>query len=178
MTVGQFAVAIVEDRAMWNSLLKVGAVASSLLLVSGFVAYRAGAFDLYFRPADPFEGIKSEIMSGSKSDGMFEPSAEYVSPTVAGEEQTPSATMIYSTKSAPIFEEPLQPTVTAPETSNEKANEQDPFAEPEAPTTTPAAVNDRVIQAGSKAMVLDLQPPNPKAPPQPAQPTNNPGKSP
>src|SRR4051812_16855929 len=47
-----------------KTILKVAVILSSVLLVSGFLAYRAGAFDRLFGPA---------IMSSSKSCRAFDP---------------------------------------------------------------------------------------------------------
>lgn len=125
--------------------LRPAAIASSLLLVGGFVAYRAGAFDRYFRPAAPLEGVELEMMSGSKSDGMFDTPADYVSPTLD----------IPSTKWSPVItQEDIAPTTPVP---------------------VPSSPSDPVFQSSSKAMVLDLKPPSNNAPPTPpASQTANP----
>ena len=51
-----------------KSLLRLVAVAGAVLLVAGFISYRAGAFDwLKPKPAREPADPKSTIISGSKS---------------------------------------------------------------------------------------------------------------
>jgi hypothetical protein len=73
-----------------SPLLKVAAILSSVLLVSGFLAYRAGAFNRLFGPS---------MMGSSKSGRAFEPDQL----TTPGAVQT-DPTLMYSSKSiAPLI---------------------------------------------------------------------------
>src|SRR5260370_36850146 len=87
-----------------NSLLKLAVIASSVLLLSGFVAYRAGAFNWLFTPT---------IMSSSKSHQIFgAPATTQEPPTEA---TTLDPTIMYSSKSmAPLIVQPAPISSGAP----------------------------------------------------------------
>jgi hypothetical protein len=152
-------------------VLKVVAVASSLLFVGAFVAYRAGAFDRFWRPTEgSFDGAKADIMGGSKSDGMFGDDAAPATTSSEGElsaEETQKIEMFFSTKSAPVFDD-VNPTFTTPPAYEDQVEA----------SNMPRSPNDRTIQPGSKAMVLDIYPPTTNAPPPPVSQLSDPPKLP
>jgi hypothetical protein len=129
-----------------NLLLKIAVGVSSLLLVSGFVSYRAGAFNRFLSPSDTptvpttLGGSKFKtvieppssnppyasspdlaIMSSSKSIILAPPSTVTVpAPTPAQQPSpapTPSPTVIPSPKAGPIFTPPPAP-ITPPPAPN------------------------------------------------------------
>jgi hypothetical protein len=112
-----------------NKLLKLCALASSLLLAIGFVSFQAGAFD-------------SRSESGSRATDLPE-----IKPVVDEENSKPAVTdhLMYSSKSAPVF-------VPADE---EAALADDEL--PNDPSTEPVAF-DQTIMSGSKVL-LPTKPP-------------------
>jgi len=123
--------------------LKLAVIGSSLLLVGGFVSYRAGAFDRFFGAGDGSQTISSELIGGSKSAEVFGEFEErsLVSPADDPAAPQPDA-MIYSTKSSPMIEVHKGLATTPP-----------------TPPVASPPPSDRVLQAGSKAMMIDLTPP-------------------
>jgi len=81
-----------------NTLLKLAVVASSVLLVAGFVSYRAGAFNWLMRPslrsADSESGFDS-----SKSGKVFRQSSPAQQPSPG---TTPPESTIMSGSKSPI----------------------------------------------------------------------------
>ncbi len=96
-----------------NSLLKVATVVSSVLLVGGFVSYRAGAFDWLTgtgaRPAnsESSPALDPSLLSGSKSDLIFREPANSQQPPPAA--QPAPAIMSGSKSLAPAIFPPAQP---------------------------------------------------------------------
>lgn len=114
-----------------RSVLKWAVVASSVLLVSGFICYQAGAFNWLTRPRptagtqenneEMFGGSKSRLLlGGSKSDILVDPKTSPPGPS--------DGTLILGTKSAPIFTPtpPPQPTPGAEKSEPKGATEKKP----------------------------------------------------
>lgn len=125
-----------------KAALKLAAIGSSLLLVGGFVSYRAGAFDRFFRPAT------TEVMGGSKSREVFGEFEKAQSQPPDDPASAESEVMMFSSKSSLVISE----------------DDVDPTPAP--PSTSPPP-SDRIIQAGSKSMMIDLTPPAPAPNPEP-----------
>src|SRR5262245_47314458 len=104
-----------------KAVLKLAAVLSCVLLVSGFVAYRAGAFNQLMEPGtQPADLVSDTAVEEKRSEDITPPtraSSEWrynftpTRPSIVSED-TPS-TIIHGPKSAPVFG-PLEGLTPAP----------------------------------------------------------------
>jgi len=95
-------------------ILKIAAVFSAIVLVGGFVSYRAGAFDKFFEPPAPVappqsapapettpnstETLDPILMSTSKSAGVLIPP-----PKKNAQESQPKQQILPGSKSMPVI---------------------------------------------------------------------------
>ncbi len=150
-----------------NVLLKLAVVASSVLLVGGFVSYRAGAFNRFSETSAPPTGSEpsltfdQSLLSGSKSEIIFrEPAASQQPPAVTGQ---PTPTIMGGPKyKAPLID-PFAPDTPAP------------LQQPPPPTAPPAPAAP-AIMSGSKSLAPLVIPPAPITPNSPPPSASQPSK--
>jgi hypothetical protein len=139
-----------------NSLLKVTAVVSSLLLGGAFICYRAGAFDSRTEPPAPPAEISNSppsqqiLLDSSKSGRIFRDPGQAQQPA-SGTPQPP-ITIMSGSKS-------LEPSTIIP-----------PANRPAPPANSPTPLT---IMAGSKSFII-APPPKPQGA-QPPAPAPSPG---
>jgi hypothetical protein len=142
-----------------GSLLKSAVVVSSVLLVGGFIAYRAGAFNRLMAPTpQPVESSGDPIgddylLSGSKSDRIILVPATTQQP--AGDKAQLDAALMGGSKTISIG-----PLVTPPSGSTPGAQ------------STSTKESTPTLMGGSKYAPIVIPPPPNKSSPQP--PSNSP----
>ncbi len=93
-----------------NLLIKVATITSSVLLVAGFVSYRAGAFNwLTGNEAAP---AAPGFLGGSKSKVLIEPTSQ--TPAQGQTPASPSPAFMSSSKSIILVDPPPEPTPATP----------------------------------------------------------------
>jgi hypothetical protein len=145
-------------------LLKIAAVTSSVLLVGGFIAYRAGAFDRLMgsRTADPaMGGSKSKVLITEPKPADTAEKQPTVSPVQMSEEEK-RRMLMYSSKSIILSDSVHRtPTDSVPNTTQQPP----PDTKPASPTILPGSkaaplISPPSVPMPSPAGKPDLTPPS------------------